>query len=529
MSSSLALDPRRPLTSTYRLQMNAGFTLDHARARLDYFEQLGVSHLYLSPIFAARRGSQHGYDVVDPARINPELGTEADLRALADDLHGRSMGLIVDIVPNHMAIGDENRYWDDVLTHGERSRYARWFDIDWSWPLDDTRQRKLVLPILGNDLDRVLACGELSVRLREGETPRIVYATHSFPLDPDSLPPDLQLAQVDPEETGDLAKLYSGIAGRDRLSRLLEVQHYRLVSWRRGRTTINYRRFFDVNELAAVRVEDPTVFDETHALVLRLVHDGVIDGLRIDHVDGLLDPAVYLERLRAATSPETAIFVEKILAPDECLPDTWPVQGTTGYEFLNDVENVFLDAVGTPQVERFYRRLRRLGATTFADIARDAKTRVLEESLRADVDRVAVLLVPMARAAGHGWNADGLAAALIAFVAALPVYRTYIDETSPLTPADRSAIERAAADAIRHDGQDEIVAFIASVLLDESLTGDAAMARVQFAQRVQQLSGPAAARGVEDTALYVYVPVISRDEVGSEPDRPVGGAVDRLH
>lgn len=518
MSSSRGRAQRRPLTSTYRLQLNAEFTLRDARARVDYFDRLGVSHLYLSPIFAARRDSQHGYDVVDPARVNPELGGEDELRVLADELHGRSMGMIVDIVPNHMGIGDENPYWDDVLTHGERSRFARWFDIDWT-------HHKVVLPILGEELDRALDLGRFSVQLREGETPRITYFEKTFPIDPDSLPADLQLAQVDPEEAAELASRYSGRAGASKLREVLHAQHYKLVYWRRGDTEINYRRFFDVDHLAGVRVEDPEVFDATHALVLRLVRDDVIDGLRIDHIDGLLDPAAYLERLRAATPADMPIFVEKILAPGERLPDAWPVQGTTGYEFLNDVENVFLDADGAAEVERFYRRMRRLGSTTFHDVSRVAKANVLTGALRADVDRLVGMLAPAAIARNAEWSRDMLADALIAFVASLPVYRTYIDGRSPISTADRAAIRRASDEAIENGAARDIIDLIASTLLGANDDRQS----VAFAQRLQQLSGPAAAKGVEDTALYVYVPIVSRDEVGGEPGQTLRGAVERFH
>jgi (1->4)-alpha-D-glucan 1-alpha-D-glucosylmutase len=525
MSSSRERGPASPLTATYRLQLNADFTLRHAHARVDYFDRLGVSHLYLSPVLAARRGSRHGYDVIDPTRINPELGTEEDLRMLADELHARGMGVVLDIVPNHMGIGSENSYWDDVLCHGDRSRFAHWFDIDWSSPYG----RKVILPVLGDELERVVARGELSVQLREGETPRFVYFDESFPIDPSSLPAELQLAQVDPEETSELTSLYSGATAenRERMRALLDAQHYALVFWRRARTEINYRRFFDVTDLAALRVEEPDVFDATHALILRLVHEKVIDGLRVDHVDGLSDPEAYLERLRAATSADTPIFVEKILAPDERLPGGWPVQGTTGYEFLNGVENIFLDPIGTARIEHFYRRLRRLGPTTFEDVARAGKIGVLDGPLRADVDRLVRLLRPIA-GPKRRWTSDEMATALIEFVAALPVYRTYIDARGVVSPADGAAIRTAVDRSIANGASRDIVELTAGTLLDEnsSANGDD---RLAFAQRLQQLSGPAAAKGVEDTALYVYVPVTSRDEVGGEPDQPLLGAVDRFH
>jgi (1->4)-alpha-D-glucan 1-alpha-D-glucosylmutase len=513
---------RAALTATYRLQMNAGFTLANARQRVGYFAELGVSHLYLSPIFAARRGSMHGYDVVDPSRINPELGDEDELRTLANDLRERDMGIILDVVPNHMGIGAENRYWDDVLTHGESSRYAKWFDIDWT-------HHKIVLPVLGDELDRVIEKRELRVKLIEGETPRITYFGESFPIDPNSLPPELQLAQVDPEEAGTLADLYSSSEGAERLRALLDAQHYRLVFWRHGATQINYRRFFDVNDLAALRAEDPAVFAETHEYVLRLVNEGVVDGLRVDHVDGLRRPAAYLAQLRAAVPAGTPIFVEKILAPDERLPESWPVQGTTGYEFLNQLDDAFIDAAGFAEIEHHYRRARHLGDdATFHELARLSKMKMLGGPLRADIDRLAALLDPLARKSGHRWPAAEMAGTLIQLLAALPVYRTYVEPGSPVTAADCAAIAAASSAAQEHGALPEIVSFIAQVL-SENIPSLEAEARNRFVERFQQLSGPATAKGVEDTALYAYVPLASRNEVGGAPDRPLVDAVRRLH
>ncbi len=510
------------LTATYRLQLNAGFTLANVRERVAYFAELGVSHLYLSPIFAARKGSMHGYDVVDPSRINPELGSEAEFRALAHELHERNMGIILDVVPNHMGTGDENRYWDDVLTHGQRSRYARWFDIDWT-------HHKLVLPVLGDELDRVIERRELGVKLIEGETPRITYFGQSFPIDPNSLPPELQLAQVDPEEAGTLADLYSSSEGGERLRQLLDAQHYRLVFWRHGATQVNYRRFFDVNDLAALRAEDPAVFAETHEYLLRLVNEGVIDGLRIDHIDGLRRPAAYLARLRAAVPSGTPIFVEKILAPDERLPELWPVQGSTGYEFLNQLDDVFIDAGGFAEIERWYRRTRHLGAdATFPELARLSQMKMLGGPLRADVDRLAALLEPLARRSGHRWPVTELGNTLIQLLAALPVYRTYVAPGAPASEADRDAIAAASAAAQQHGALTEIVAFVADILSGPPPPLEAET-RNRFVERFQQLSGPATAKGVEDTALYAYVPLASRNEVGGAPDRRLGNAVARLH
>lgn len=520
-----ALRPR--LTATYRVQMNHSFTFAHARAQIGYLARLGVSHLYCSPIVAARKGSMHGYDVVDPTRVNPELGTEADLRALSEDLHARAMGLIVDIVPNHMGIGAENPYWDDVLTHGERSRYARWFDIEWTG--SDGRHRKLAIPVLGDELERVLERGELSLHISPGQTPRVRYFSHGFPIDPATMPPELQLAQVDPEETGELAELYSGARGRERLGALLDAQHYQLMSWRRGAGELNYRRFFDVNDLVGIRVEDPDVFEQTHALVFRLVREGVVDGLRVDHIDGLLDPAEYLSRLRASVPRDTPIFVEKILSSGEELRSGWPVQGTTGYEFLNALEDVFIDPAGFADIVRWYHKLRRLGSTTFPEIARAGKTAILNGPLRADMERLAAPLATLARAKGMRWSVGDLVAALVEFIAALSVYRTYIDPRSPIDDVDRAVIVKAASDArVRNASLDAPIGFIADACTGTLLPADES-ARLRFVQRLQQVTGPATAKGVEDTALYVYVPLVSRNEVGGAPEGTPENAVERLH
>jgi len=421
----------------------------------------------------------------------------------------------------------ENRYWDDVLMYGERSRYARWFDIDWS--ANAVGRRKLVLPILGDELDRILERGELSVRLEPDNTPRIAYVDRSFPIDPSTLPPDLQLTQFDPEETRELATLYSGAKGGDRLRALLDAQHYQLVSFRRASTEVNYRRFFDVADLVGVRVEDPDVFAETHALILRLVRDGVADGLRVDHIDGLRDPAGYLRRLRASVAPETPIFVEKILALGEHLRESWPVQGTTGYEFLNGLEDAFLDPSGFATIERNYRRWRRLGETTFRDVVRAAKRSVLDGPLHADVEHMVGLVARSARAADPRFTSHALSAAVVGLASALPVYRTYIDPSRPIEQLDRDLIERASREAeSRNVGAATSIAFIAGILVGDVASIEAAP-RAEFIRRFQQLSGPAAAKGLEDNALYVYVPLASRNEVGGAPDRPLDDAVARLH
>jgi malto-oligosyltrehalose synthase len=514
------------LTATYRVQLNKQFTLEDARAIVPYLDTLGVSHLYCSPILAARPGSTHGYDVIDPTRVNPEIGTLEQLRALANALHERGMGILLDIVPNHMGVGESNSYWEDVLTHGLRSRYARWFDVDW-----EGAGNKIVLPVLGDELDKVIDRDELTLDVKE-KTPRLRYFDNSWPVDPATLPEELQLAKLDPTAVADPAVFTRGEEGRQRLRALLDAQHYRLASWRRGPTEINYRRFFDVNELAALRQEDPEVFAATHEFVLSLVGDGIIDGLRVDHVDGLLDPLGYLEWLRdeverRAPARDGAVFpivVEKILSPGERLRRSWPVQGTTGYEFLNDLEDVFLHRDGYAAIERGYRSLRRLTSGDFADVAHAGKVKILEGALRADVDRLVRWLQPIAD--DQSREPKALAKGIVEFIAALPVYRTYVDGRSGAPdPDDVAVLDRAVEVArTRGDGSNAVVDLIRSTVLDASSD-----ARLGFVQRLQQTSGPATAKGVEDTALYIYVPLASRNEVGGAPDRPLEDPVGRLH
>jgi (1->4)-alpha-D-glucan 1-alpha-D-glucosylmutase len=495
--------PLMPAAASYRVQLNADFTFAQARDVVPYFDRLGVSHLYCSPIFAARWGSRHGYDVIDPARVNPELGGEDALRALAGALHGRGMGLIVDIVPNHMAVSHENPYWDDVLAHGPRSRWARWFDVDW-------QHGRIVLPLLGDALDRVLERNEIAVQMGDAGDLRLSYFDRSFPLGPDTLPPELQLAQIDLEEASEALQLFRGADpdGRRRLRAVLGAQHYELTDWRTGTARINYRRFFDVSDLVALRMEDRAVFDETHALILRLVRDGVVDGLRIDHVDGLRDPPQYLAWLRDLVG-DRPIVVEKILLGDEELRETWPVDGTTGYDFLADVDALFIDPAGFAHIERCYRRLRRMSGVSFADFAYAGKLAALKDALRADVVRVADLLPGPDREE-----------AVRQFIAILPIYRTYAAEGAD--DVDRRVVAQAISDAVSED-----IRFIGDVVLGRAAVDQAA--RREFVARLEQTSGPAAAKGIEDTAHYVYVPLASRNEVGTSPDRPLDDAVARFH
>ena len=518
----------RSLTASYRLQLTREFPFAAARERVPYFDELGISHLYLSPVLAARPGSTHGYDVIDPTRVNPELGTEEDLRALAGELHARGMGIILDIVPNHMAASEDNPYWDDVLQRGSSSRYANWFDIDWGAP---HARGKVLLPVLGDELDQLIERGEIRLRIRDSGA-RIAYADRTFPLDPATLPPEIQLAQLDPTGRPASDEWAKGAEGKQRLRALLDAQHYRLTFWRSRRQEVNYRRFFDVSDLVAVRMENEEIFETTHKLILGWMRDGVVDGLRVDHVDGLRHPAWYLARLRQAADAQRnpdaparfPIFVEKILSEGETLPSDWPVDGTTGYDFMNDVEDLFLDAGGFAKIEAKYRSLRRASSPEFTTAAREGKRRALLEALRPDVARLARI--------AHEWRRHvterDFAGAIVELIVHLEVYRTYFSGPGLGSESDRRAFSTALRAAREQDG----VSKPALTLLGEAFLGDPTPGdpwRTELVLRFQQTSGPATAKGVEDTALYIYIPLASRNEVGGSPDRSLADAATRMH
>jgi (1->4)-alpha-D-glucan 1-alpha-D-glucosylmutase len=538
------------IIATYRLQMTRDFPLAAALARVPYLHDLGISHLYLSPILAAKAGSTHGYDVIDPARLNPDLGTEDDLRALAAALHEHGMGIIVDIVPNHMSASHENPYWDDVLERGKSSRYASWFDIDWSADADG----KVVLPVLGDDLARVIERGELKLHIRDSGS-RVAYFDKTFPLDGATLPREIQLAQLDPQGRPAAEEWASGHDGRRRLTKLLNAQNYRLVHWKRAPTDINYRRFFDVNDLVAVRMETEQVFDATHRKLLDWVREGILDGVRVDHIDGIRDPAWYLAKLQASVHASRhvdahqpfPIFVEKILSGDELLPKEWPVDGTTGYDFMNEVEDLLLDARGWAEVEANYRGLRHNPSLAFTAIEREGKRNVLRGALRADVTRVARLLVQWVRIGGvipseardlqlegvipsevRDLQLDDAVDAVSAFIVHLAVYRTYVVTPGIVRDEDRAVLDEAFSKArAEPDVVPGALDHLRRAFYDAP--EPTSEARTELIAKLQQTSGPAAAKGVEDTALYVYVPLASRNEVGGSPHRPLTNAAERAH
>ena len=463
--------------ATYRLQFNADFTLDQAGEILDYLDTLGVTDVYASPLFQARPNSTHGYDTCSHSRIGEGLGGEKGFKRFAAALREFRMGLLLDVVPNHMGACPANAWWWDVLEHGPASRFAHYFDIDW-----ERGGGKVVLPVLGKELDEARARGELIFTIDENEFLLGYYENH-FPLVPRS----------------------------PAVKELLDFQHYKLVHWKRGPQKINYRRFFDVNELVALRMEDKRVFDETHQRAFELVRDGIVTGLRVDHPDGLRDPQQYFTRLHRCGRPRLYIVAEKILSGDETLPGDWPINGTTGYDFLNDVNGLFVSAANEAAITKLYRDF--TGSNEdFAEVAYRAKKRVLHKSFAGDVDAWADRL-----AAITGTAPERLRQALIELVACFPVYRTYVREnTKRPSGRDENALARAFAAAHRHGAgvspELDILEDILSLRRnDEGLR--------ELVLRFQQLTGPAAAKGIEDTAFYRFNRLISLNEVGSDPAR----------
>ncbi|MBH5337522.1 malto-oligosyltrehalose synthase [Streptomyces pactum] len=486
-----------PPTATYRLQLQPGFPFAAAREAVPYLAALGVSHLHLSPVLEAVPGSTHGYDVVDHAAVRGELGGEEGLRELAAAAHAHGLGLVVDVVPNHMALPAPERLnrplWE-VLRDGPSSRYARWFDIDWT-----RHGGRVLLPVLGGPLGE-----ELKHLTVAGDTLR--YHDHVLPLRPGTR--ELPLPE------------------------LLRAQWYRLGWWRLARTELNYRRFFTISELIAVRVEDPEVFGATHAKLLELVADGVIDGLRVDHPDGLADPGGYLRRLARATGGRWTV-VEKILAPDETLPAGWPVAGTTGYDALHRLDGLFVDSRGLAVLDRAHRSFtglaEDLGGTWPATVRRSAR-QVVSRDLAAEVERLVRCAERICEAAprppDHApW---ALRTAVRELLVRLPVYRPYTAAGRPADPGD-AALLRAAAEGARAAFTVREEARAVDTVRDAALgrLGDGPAQR-EFCARFAQTAAALRAKSVEDSAFYRHTPLLSAAEVGGDPGGPAV-TVDGFH
>jgi (1->4)-alpha-D-glucan 1-alpha-D-glucosylmutase len=608
-----ARPPRRVPLGTYRLQLNASFAFEDARQVLDYLARLGVSDCYTSPYFTARPGSSHGYDVADHNAINPELGGAAGFARFVEALDALGMGHVVDVVPNHMGIDARgNAWWRDVLENGSCSPWARFFDIDW-FPAKVDLADRVLLPILGDQYGSVLLRGELSLAFEDGQLV-LRYFDHRLPVNPRQAPrvyrhglaslkadlgeehPDLMeflsiltalhnlpaYTDRDPDSIAvrrrekevarrRLARLvetsarvrahvdramlaFNGEPGRpesfDALHELLESQPYRLAYWRTAAHEINYRRFFDNNDLAGLRVEDAAVFEATHALLFELMRAGHALCLRIDHPDGLYDPASYFDMVQALArrawagadlddDRPTYVVAEKILSAGERLPARWAVHGTTGYDFLNDVNGLFVQPSSARRLRRLYARLTGR-QEPFDDAVYTSKRLIMETALASELTVLthAVDRIAESNRDTRDFTMNSLRDALTEVVACFPVYRTYVTEAG-WTRRDREIIEEAVARARRRNPalEPSVFAFLRDVLApagaerreDRAPFEDRATAwRLQVAMRFQQYTAPVQAKGVEDTAFYRYNALLSLNEVGGDPAR-VGRSSAEFH
>lgn len=565
--------------STYRFQFHSEFPFQSAKNIIAYLAELGISDIYASPIFKARKGSTHGYDVVDPTLLNPELGTPEDFEALISDIKARDMGWVQDIVPNHMAYDSENTWLMDVLENGTDSEASDYFDIEWEHPYEDVKGRVLA-PMLGNFYGQSLENGEIQLQYDEsgltvnyyslrlpvkiesytrfltqnlGQLVRllgrrhpdfvkllgILYLIKNAPAEPRGKERYDEIAFVkgllwelytqNPEVKdfiGNNIKFFNGEnENQDRFSyldNLLNEQFYRLSFWKVGAEEINYRRFFTVNELISVKVQEIKVFHKTHAFISQLVEEGKVTGLRIDHIDGLYDPTEYLKRLREKVG-DAYITVEKILEFKEKLPEIWPIQGTSGYDFLNYVNGIFCQSKNEQQLTDLYQKFTGVD-TPYEQLFIDKKQLIVEKNLAGDVDNLARILKKIAGQTrlGIDFTMNGLKRTLAEVLVLFPVYRTYVNGDG-MTEEDPTYIKEVI-EAAR--GRIPLLVnelnFIEKLLLlewEESLTPEQKGLRLHFVMRLQQLSGPLMAKGIEDTLFYVYNRLLSLNEVGGHPGK----------
>jgi (1->4)-alpha-D-glucan 1-alpha-D-glucosylmutase len=585
--------------STYRLQLNAQQTFAQAAEVTAYLHSLGVTDLYVSPSFKAAPGSQHGYDICDHRQINPELGGESGFASLAETLRGLGMGLLLDFVPNHMGADPmANPWWCDVLENGPSSPYARFFDIDWQ-PIKPELRNKVLLPVLGDQYGSVLDRGELRAEFARGSF-SLAYYDRRFPLNPRRMVPVLHLhldglkaalgadsaqlreflsvttalhnlpayTETDParieerqrekevarerlerlvRESPAIAayidrslKVLNGNPGDptsfDQLHNLLEEQAYRLAYWRTALHEINYRRFFDINELVGVRVEDEKVFDEVHRGLLPLVHQGQVTGLRLDHIDGLYDPRGYLARLdeslRAVCGSSLYVVAEKILSGGETLREDFRLEGTTGYDFLNEVNGLFVDGRAALPLKRLH--LRFTGRTrTLPEVIYRSKRLIAASALASELTVLANALNHLSEQDRHSrdFTLISLQDALRDVVACFPVYRTYLGEEEGATGKDAEVIETAISEARRRNPATEssVFDFVRSILLSRPQgTAPVPAAQRAVALKLQQYTGPLQAKGLEDTTFYRHNVLLSLNEVGGEPQR-FGTSVRAFH
>ena len=563
-------------TATYRIQFHSGFKFEAAQNIIAYLSELGISDLYASPIFKARAGSTHGYDVVDPTQLNPELG---NFEPLVKEIKNHEMGWVQDIVPNHMAYDSENHWLMDVLENGSESEAFDYFDIEWDQAYDDIKGR-ILTPMLGNFYGECLENGEIQLQYDEAGL-SVNYYSLKLPVRIESYAkfitqnlghlgralgrrhPDfikllgiLYLMKSAPGETkgkerydqiafvkGLLWELYThnpevkefvdsnveffnGEKGNPEsfnlLDNLLKEQFYRLSFWKVGAEEINYRRFFTVNELISVKVQEIKVFHKTHAFINQLVEEGIITGLRIDHIDGLYDPTEYLKRLRDKAG-DVYLTVEKILELGEKLPETWQVQGTSGYDFLNYVNGIFCRCESEKSFTDIYTKFTRV-ESNYEQLSIEKKQLILEKNLAGDVDNLAQILKRIAGQSrlGIDFTMNGLKRTLSEILTLFPVYRTYVNGDG-LSEEDRAYIQEVIEEA---RGRIPLLLnelnFIEKILLldwEESLTEDQKALRLHFVMRLQQLSGPLMAKGIEDTLFYVFNRLVSLNEVGGNPGK----------
>ena len=488
-------------TSTYRIQFRNGMTFDRAAALVPYLKRLGISHLYASPVFTATSGSTHGYDVTDANEIDPTIGGREGFDRMAQALKAAGLGLILDIVPNHMAASLENPWWRDVIEHGEDSRYARHFDIDWS--------RRLTLPFLGDTFEAVLANGEISVQPdpKTGR-PALAYFDNFYPLTP---------ASWQGREAEVLA-----LTDKADIAALHDQQPWRLMSWRDAPRDLSYRRFFEITGLAGVRVEDDTVFDDTHRLILELVHSGAVDGLRVDHVDGLADPQAYLARLRETAGPECYITVEKILGKGEHIPEDWPISGTTGYEFIAALSDVLVDDDKLDALRQAYDEAVGKPVDMKAEL-RAAKLLMVDRNFEGEFTTLLRLAMDLAATQHRTLDETLVRAALRELLVAFPVYRTY-GTASGLPQASQQLLQKVVARVKNSDyaPDTEALDFVAAILASDE------PAAATFRTRFQQLTGPLMAKSVEDTLFFRQHMDLALNEVGAEP-LPRVFSLDRFH
>jgi len=504
--------------STYRIQFHKGFTFKDAAEIISYLHDLGITHLYASPYLKAVAGSMHGYDVIDHSQLNPEIGTADDYQQLVNSLAEHGMSQILDTVPNHMGVEtNDNPWWNDVLTHGRPAIHANYFDIDWQGL--GTRKNlagKVLMPVLGETLAEAIDGGLLKLKSEGGDTFVVYRGGRRFP--------------VDPRTVGDVP-----------LESLLEKQNYRLIYWRAGADEINYRRFFDISGLAALQMQRPEVFEEVHRFTFSLIKKGWVDGLRVDHPDGLLDPKAYFDHLQEKYATECPnqsgagkplfVSVEKILNGDETLPEDWAVSGTSGYDFLYAVNDLFVDSANESAMTEIYKGFAGDG-TSYADWVYREKRLVLQTSMYSEMETLVNRLDALAQQerSSHDFTRRQLHEALGEIIACFCVYRSYVSARG-VSESDIEVVEQSVrAAAGRNAGiSTRVLKFIQdSILQRYPVMPEVRGKQLDFAQRFQQLTSPVNAKGIEDSTFYIYNRLISQNEVGCDPGR-FGRDSDAIH